>query len=489
MKSLAIVALLIVGILLQGFTITAAQSTMTLYPVADGYPDNKYPNSAYGKMPFLYVGNSYDHVQDIWGSERIYIRFDLKDLPENQQILKGTLQLWQYYAPATNQTYETHRVLGDWNEATLDWKNQPPYATKKTSEAVAPPRTETTVEWDITRDVQAWYRGEAPNYGTMIKAAIEQDAKDASSGFWSREYPAGSHDEWRPKLILLLQPSPTSGYTVSVAVTGVPSAQQVKLNVDGKSQGTITREAYATLTFDKGTRHTVAVSEVLQGAPGTRYVCGNNQTQVSNATLLVFSYFVEYLATFSAEPKGMFEIPTTAWYRANTTLHLRRTGPDTIVIASGTRLVFEGWYLDSQRLAGEPDKVVVNKPFNLEGRYRTEYYLNVTSPIGNTTGSGWYTKDSVATFSVDRTVFPEPGVLGVLGLRLLFDKWVGTQNFLGVPVEPQGSVRMGEPAEITAVWREDWNVITLNFILLVLAILACVIAAKKLARKSRASSP
>jgi hypothetical protein len=461
---------------------------MVLYPVADGYPDGKYPNSAYGKTAFLYVGNSYDHAQDIWGSERIYIRFDVKDLPKNHPIAKATLHLWQYYAPASSQTYETHRVLGYWNETTLNWKNQPSWAAGKTSEAIAPPQAEVPVEWDITQDVQAWYSGAARNYGTMIKVANEEHAKDASSGFWSREYPVGSHEEWRPKLIVTFQESPTLTYVVSVSVSGVPGTFGVNVDVDGKQYATLHRPETANITFDRGTIHTVAVTGMIPDSPGVRYVCDANQTQVSNATSLVFSYAVEYLATFSGDSGKTFETPPTGWYRNGTILPIPRIGSDTYETAPGTRVVFDGTYLNGQRLATEPKEMTVNAPFTLELRYRTEYYLNVTSPVGETTGSGWYPADTVASFAIDRTMFPAQGFLGILGLKLLFEVWTGSGNFVGLPVEPRGSVAMKEATTITALWREDWSTLILNVAYLVLVVCAFALALRIVIPRLRAGS-
>jgi len=174
MKHVMIAFLLIAGAFLQNLSVVAAQTNVTLYPVADNYADGKYPARTYGYESFLYVGNKYDRGQKIWGSERIYIRFDLTELPKNFVLARATLRLWQYYAPSVNQTYEAHRVLGKWIETAQNWDDQPEWAAAATSATVAPARTEVAVEWDITSDVKAWRDGEAPNYGTMIKVAKER---------------------------------------------------------------------------------------------------------------------------------------------------------------------------------------------------------------------------------------------------------------------------------------------------------------------------
>ena len=97
MKRLAVASVLLLSILLQGAASVSAQTKVVLYPTADSYADSKYPLMTYGaRASFLYVGNSYDRSQSIWGYERIYIRFDLSTLPKEHEIQKATLVLWQY---------------------------------------------------------------------------------------------------------------------------------------------------------------------------------------------------------------------------------------------------------------------------------------------------------------------------------------------------------------------------------------------------------
>ena len=232
MKRLVIAVLLFTSAFLQNVTLVAGQQTVTLSPIADNYADSKYPMMAYGsRTTFLYVGNSYDRAQDIWGHERIYIRFDLTGLPRNRVVVQATLWLWQYYAPKSSQTYEAYRVLGEWNETTQNWNNQPSWASTKTSETVAPPQAQIAVEWNIASDVEAWYSGHARNYGTMIKVAKEEQVQDTSSGFWSREYPV---EEWKPRLIIVLRGDPTFTYTVRLGLVGLSGNLTSTVSVDGE---------------------------------------------------------------------------------------------------------------------------------------------------------------------------------------------------------------------------------------------------------------
>jgi hypothetical protein len=476
MRGLVVTLLLFTAILGQNLTLAAGLDNVTLYAAADNYADSKYPQlGTYGHVPVLYVGNSYDHVQDVWGSERIYIRFDISSLPKGRVIQNATLRLWQFYAPASPQEYEVHRVLGDWKEGTENWNNQPAWDSTTTSTTVAPDRTEVAVEWDITRDVQAWISGQAKNYGIMIKAAKEQRAEDASSGFWSREYPVGSHEEWRPALIISVQPPPSLTYTVSVSIAGLPGALATAVAVDGQPYKSVTVENDTVITFDHGTIHTIEVPSVVLGAPNVRYVCDLREIRASDTTSHMFTYATEYYVSVTTEPKDFFETTAVGWYRSGAVFSVRRTGPDVISTTQGTRIVFDAWYVNGQKTNAELRTIVVDEPLTLKGLYRTEYFLNVTSPFGATSGSGWYPKDSVASFSIDRTVVPTSGVFGVLGLRKAFIGWSGSQDFLGLTDEADGSVIMRGPTTVTATWGEDWSNVLSTVLVLVLVVTVVVV--------------
>jgi hypothetical protein len=168
---------------------------------------------------------------------------------------------------------------------------------------------------------------------------------------------------------------------------------------------------------------------------------------------------------------------------------VKRIGQDVAYTSPGTRLVFDAWYLNGEKLAVEPTTIIVNGPATLERRYRTEYYLNVTSPIGSTEGSGWREKDSTAIFSIDKRTALAEGLPGILGVKRSFIRWVGSDNFLGIPVEPRGSLIVRQPTTIEAVWQNDWSeaLVNLLIILLILAVLVGVVLAARSRRLS--SSP
>jgi len=82
--------------------------------------------------------------------------------------------------------------------------------------------------------------------------------------------------------------------------------------------------------------------------------------------------------------------------------------------------------------------------------YETEYQLTVNSPYGGVIGTGWYKKDSTASFSVSPTA-PLEGFLGMLGGKRVFQKWTGDSS----ATSPSATIVMDAPHQVTALWQED----------------------------------
>jgi len=82
--------------------------------------------------------------------------------------------------------------------------------------------------------------------------------------------------------------------------------------------------------------------------------------------------------------------------------------------------------------------------------YETEYQLTVNSPYGSVIGTGWYKKDSTASFSVSPTA-PLEGLLGMLGGKRVFQKWTGDSSV----TSPSATIVMDAPHQVTALWQED----------------------------------
>jgi hypothetical protein len=85
-----------------------------------------------------------------------------------------------------------------------------------------------------------------------------------------------------------------------------------------------------------------------------------------------------------------------------------------------------------------------NKTYSITTK--TQYYLSVTSPYGNTLGSGWYDSGSEASFSVSPTTVSA----GFLTYNV-FKSWSGDYTGTG----NAATITMNSPEEIVAQWATD----------------------------------
>lgn len=82
-----------------------------------------------------------------------------------------------------------------------------------------------------------------------------------------------------------------------------------------------------------------------------------------------------------------------------------------------------------------------------------QHYLTVMSPYGLTSGSGWYEAGSIASFAVSATLLPERGIMGMLGVKNIFDRWGGDST----AASPNATIVMDSPKTVTAVWSKDYT--------------------------------
>jgi uncharacterized repeat protein (TIGR02543 family) len=75
--------------------------------------------------------------------------------------------------------------------------------------------------------------------------------------------------------------------------------------------------------------------------------------------------------------------------------------------------------------------------------YRKQYYLNVTSPLGQASGTGWYDEASTPTFGVTPPIVTDNGAHVFIG-------WMGDSN----DTSPSSSVLVNGSKNIEASWKE-----------------------------------
>ena len=136
------------------------------------------------------------------GRERSFIKFDLSGLPSGIYVWSAKVRLY-YHAysfsdPAGKQA-DIHRVTESWSESSVNWNNQPSYASTPTS-SINIPSSYGWVEWDVTDDVQDMVDGTVENYGWCIKFHTEGVDDYSKAAFCSKEY-----DGYDPELYVEYQ--------------------------------------------------------------------------------------------------------------------------------------------------------------------------------------------------------------------------------------------------------------------------------------------
>jgi len=96
-------------------------------------------------------------------------------------------------------------------------------------------------------------------------------------------------------------------------------------------------------------------------------------------------------------------------------------------------------------------------------KYSTQYFLDVSSPIGVATGMGWHDAGSSVSLSLSPTSVPLEGVTGAIGAAYVFDHWTGSLT----STNPSETVVMDSPKKVEAIWRQDFQAFYRNIFVLI----------------------
>ena len=133
---------------------------------------------------------------------------------------------------------------------------------------------------------------------------------------------------------------------------------------------------------------------------------------------------------YETQPISQIWVPDTAH---------TMTVPGTVNVGADTRYIFVGW----------KDGISSNTRTVFKGSYVAnyilEYHLTVYSPLGETTGTGWYNNASSASFLVTSSIETE-------NTRQFFTSWSGDST----STSPAGSLIMNTPKTVTANWRTEY---------------------------------
>jgi len=120
--------------------------------------------------------------------------------------------------------------------------------------------------------------------------------------------------------------------------------------------------------------------------------------------------------------------------------------PQTVDHGNGTRRVFEGWYVEGNKICDETIcSFKAEKPATIEAKWRTEYYINVSSKLGEASGSGWYAKGSAAVATIKPTT-----IEGIIQNQV-FAGWAADGKI--VSTASTYAFVVNGPVNLEAVWK------------------------------------
>ena len=131
-----------------------ATRVITLTPTDDARAQGGSPPTQTFPSGFLYFSTLNGH--------RVYIQFDLLDLPANATIDAAELRL-QFATVLTGPNgVNVGRADGPWDEDTLTWPTAPTVTWGNLTQTVS---LNGPYSWNVTGLVNAWHTGSQPNYG------------------------------------------------------------------------------------------------------------------------------------------------------------------------------------------------------------------------------------------------------------------------------------------------------------------------------------
>jgi len=147
------------------------------------------------------------------------------------------------------------------------------------------------------------------------------------------------------------------------------------------------------------------------------------------------------------------------------------TVPPIVNMSEGSRIVFTGW---DDGLLQDTRSLSMVKDSNFTATYMKQYFLQVNSDHGLTSGQGWYDEGEIANFSINPL---EAWIL----VDYVFTGWSDES----ITSSPEASIVMNGPKSITAVWRADYTKTYALTILVVAAILFTLLIRKRVPSRTK----
>ena len=254
--------------------------------------------------------------------------------------------------------------------------------------------------------------------------------------------------------------SSTSQTTVNV-ITGVPititvnhPSANLKVIINGQVY-----TAPQTLLFNPGQQVTLEAPWDQEVSASHRYhyyawMEGGSRVKTITVPSAPTTYEARYVEQFflNVETNGVNTAYSgEGWYEANTSVAIDIT-PVVLGGEGQTRYTFASWQGTGTGSYTGPERhvqVTMSGPVTEIAQWDEEYYLEVASAYGETTGQGWYAPGEQVSIGLTAEMEAEEGT------RLAFQGWTGAGagSYTG-PANP-ATVTMNGPIVETAVWKTE----------------------------------
>lgn len=166
-------------------------------------------------------------------------------------------------------------------------------------------------------------------------------------------------------------------------------------------------------------------------------------------------YKAQYKLSVAFDPPGLARrivLSNTTWYDAGQTATL---GPVPQIISipesPAQRFAWFSWNVDGMTQPGTSVEILMNRPHSVRLIYQTQYYLLVTSTLGEPKGTGWYVSGQKAKFGVAYSGSELLVKHSLAGWRL------NSSNVIETVPPTESEVTMDRPYVVEAQWNTDYT--------------------------------
>ncbi len=240
--------------------------------------------------------------------------------------------------------------------------------------------------------------------------------------------------------------SPLIEVTIDTQPAGLP------FTADGKNY-----TAPHTFSWAQNSTHIITADSLYAADTGVRYKYhewsdgGTREHTITvpeNNTTITAHYDIQYYLTIDSDfgnPEG------EGWYNKDTKVGF---SVDEIDKQGFTKKTFNKWTGDFEGYSNS-DSVILNKPKTITAVWDTEYFIELLSDYGTTSGQGWYPEGSEVTFSISP-------IIQTIGdtIKHVFIKWRGTGGGSYTGTNYTATVILNNPIIEKAEWNTKYYLST-----------------------------